>query len=633
MFLVKNKQQQKETLITDEKELFDKRRKFNKDFLKTIGLTNKENSINYPRSKTKKTKVENIYYNRPQTTRNVSNTNQLLKKSSSSNTPNKKLFYANSKTESSNPNIITSKNTTTNANTINKSIEKSSHIMKKLYQLKKYDNFINEEEEKKFNTQREYYQLDNGKKSAKYRKSLLNIADCVCAYNDEKLILHKIKKFTKDYSCSQVKLIETQKIKRFAELQTIPTTVCFGRCLPRKNNFEDNYIEINNTNLIHKRIKNKSTNPSKKNHRNYMNIFKNGFNENDNRFIINTEKNKINETKDMFGNIVYPIYNSKKILKNILPKEIDYNTQRTVAEIIENEKHPMKRNLKKLFNTHMNVLNQQIEQAISDQIHLIKRPKNEKIDLDTQEKFIILMKNNIIDKDKGRKNSSYIKQLTNQQNYLRKKYLFKKLMNTVFEISVKFKRLGITLNYFNYIYELNQSKIPEKDGQYLFQAIKAEDIEEVSKLLEKEEYNIVMYKDQFLQTPLHICAKRNIYQLVEKFCFRLININSQDESGRTPLMLAAQAGHVEFVCILLYKMADPRIKDKMGKSAEELTDNEIIKKFLGRAKAIYIFFSCINVWCFDKFLRRGLELLFCKEVGFKFHSWDDLEFKLNIKLK
>ena len=308
MFLVKNKQ--KELFIPDEKRLFDKKREFNKNIIKTIGLPNQERSMNNPRSNNKKAKVKDIYYNRPQTTRNVKNANNpLFQKSSFTKTPNKRIFSGNSKTESSNPNILTSKYNTTNANTVNKSIEKSNNRTKKLSQLKKYDNFFGDNEEEKLQVQKEYYQLDDGKKSDSYRKSLLNIANCVYAYNDEKIILNKIKKFTKDYSCSQIKIVENKKTNRFGKLQTIPTTVCFGKCVPKKRNLEENCFFINNTNLIKRRIKNKSINPSKRNHKNYMDLFKKGFDENDKRFIINTERNKNTETKDEFGNIIYPVFN------------------------------------------------------------------------------------------------------------------------------------------------------------------------------------------------------------------------------------------------------------------------------------------------------------------------------------
>ena len=632
MFLTKNKQKQNDLFLLDEKTLLDKKRKFNKDFIKAIGLSKREKTVTNPKSKNKIVKTENNYDNKPLTTRNFNKSNPLLEKSTLNKTLNKNTICVNPTKELSYPNIVTSKNNTTNANTINKSTEKKKYKIKKISQLKKYDNFLDDEEEEKFHEKKEYYQVDNGKKSAKNRKSLLNIANCVFTYNDEKIILNKIKKYSRGYSFSQVKIIESQKIKRYAELQTVPTEICFGKCFPKKKDIEKNLCYINNTNIIRKRIKNKSINPSEKNHQNYLNMLKYGFDENNKKFIINTEKGKTNEAKDRYGHIIYPVFNNKTILKNILPKEIDYNTQRTVAEMIEDEKHPMKRNLKKMLNQNMNLLNQQIEQAISYQIHLIGGEKHENIDLQTQEKFIELMDKYIVSKNKSRKNS-FIRKLTKKKIYLKKIAICKKFMNTIIEISVKFKRLHISLNYLNYIIELNKKEIPDKDGQYFFQAIKSEDVDEIIRLLEIEKYNIVNYKDKFLQTPLHICAKRNIYQAIEKFCFRVVNINAQDESGRTPLMLAAQAGHIEFVCILLYKMADPRIKDKMGKNAEDLTNNEIIKNFLVRAKAIYCFFSCINVWCFDSFLRRGVELLFSKETELIFHSWDDLEVKLNIKLK
>ena len=53
MFLTKNKQKQNDLFLLDEKTLLDKKRKFNKDFIKAIGLSKREKTVTNPKSKNK----------------------------------------------------------------------------------------------------------------------------------------------------------------------------------------------------------------------------------------------------------------------------------------------------------------------------------------------------------------------------------------------------------------------------------------------------------------------------------------------------------------------------------------------------------------------------------------------------
>jgi len=63
------------------------------------------------------------------------------------------------------------------------------------------------------------------------------------------------------------------------------------------------------------------------------------------------------------------------------------------------------------------------------------------------------------------------------------------------------------------------------------------------------------------------------------------NVNKQDKEGYTPLMRAAFNSHDEIVKLLLAKGADPKLKEKKGKTALDLAEEnkctavvEILKK-------------------------------------------------------
>ena len=92
----------------------------------------------------------------------------------------------------------------------------------------------------------------------------------------------------------------------------------------------------------------------------------------------------------------------------------------------------------------------------------------------------------------------------------------------------------------------------EKNGQHFFDAIKAEDGQEIIKMMNSN-YFIMFYRDHFMQSPLHISAKRNLYKFVSLFISRGADVNAQDEGGRTPLFIAAEKNNLEFVTILLFR--------------------------------------------------------------------------------
>ena len=158
------------------------------------------------------------------------------------------------------------------------------------------------------------------------------------------------------------------------------------------------------------------------------------------------------------------------------------------------------------------------------------------------------------------------------------------------------------------------------NGQYLFKAIKAGDIPEIIKFIDQNKY-LVAYKDDFNQIPLHICAKRNLYQLIHFLLSRLSSLDFQDSGGRTPLMIAAKNNFFEFVTILLFEGADPNIKDVYGQSASQMTTNDKLRMVLRRAQILHNLKYFIRGKDFEEFIFNGLDYLFKRELEMDYEDW------------
>ena len=210
-------------------------------------------------------------------------------------------------------------------------------------------------------------------------------------------------------------------------------------------------------------------------------------------------------------------------------------------------------------------------------------------------------------------------------NKERRLYLLNKFKDVIILAYQKIKKFNIDINIFYSLMDYNKNdKNFQKElilnGQYLFKAIKAGDIPEIIKTIDKYKY-LVAYKDDFNQIPLHICAKRNLYQLIYFFLSRLSSIDAQDLGGRTPLMIAAQNNFFEFVTILLFEGADPKIKDVNGNLASQLTNNDKLRILLRRAEILNNLKYFIKGKNFQDFIINGLDFLFKKELEIDYEDW------------
>ena len=489
--------------------------------------------------------------------------------------------------------------------------------------------------------QKDYYTsriMNNNIKSNRREKILQSSFDFFLHHN----FLIKISKIKKDYID-----FAKEKPKPFSDIKRKPGTIAFGKLVPKE------YITIQSQSKRYKIFDPKKTLGQ---NNDIKDIFRKGFIKNnsikklkelkilEDNFNIIDLNNKYYIPKDKFGNTIYPIYGQKKMLKNMMPKNYDYNTIISPLELLNETYHPLLRFQKKILAQHMNTIYQEIGNIYSKDYTLLDKSKipekyrvlQELIDLHKDEKLIKLIRE-LIDRNMDLK-TELTKTLEVQQKKekekekSKKKDIYKRFKEVILKASIHFKKMNISLNDFYSIPKFSQERIDndeiikrkhvlmQKKGQYFFKAIKARDSEEIIKLMNKN-YFLMFYRDNFMQSPLHIIAKRNLYEFISLFRARGADLNSRDEGGRTPLFIAAQNNYLEFVTVLLFEIADPSIKNIKGEKALDVTTDRQIKFILERAKVLHYLNKFGKTQKFDEYIKNGLSYLYKEEIGINFEQW------------
>ena len=485
-----------------------------------------------------------------------------------------------------------------------------------------------------------YYSLDN-KKNEKRRMELLKTSYNFNKYNNDRAIMKMINKFQNKVQTNHEINNFGKKYNQVSYLKKLPTKVAFGRGTSTKKIPE---IKNNFNKILKQKIKKKSTN------RKINELFSSGFNIKTESYIINNNNRNISGNKksffitnsnistiprDTFGNELYPVLGKHKILKNILPKEVDYNTKTTLQDIINSEIHPLLRYQKKIMSQSSNLISQELNVLFAEYMSLSNMDSDKKnlykrndilIELSKDQKFIKLMKG-LIGKDEeiDQKLKDKINEEEKKKKEIRRRYLLKKFKEVIENASEKIKRYKIDIQIFFSLMEIDRTTDEYKKnfrdkGQYLFRVIKANDINEIISVI-NQNIDLVSYKDDFDQIPLHICAKRNLYEIVAFLLSRLSPIDAQDESGRTALMIAAKNNYLEFVTILLFENANPIIKDKFNQKASDMTTNERIHLILKRAEALYNLHLFLEGKNLKKYINNGLDFLYKKELEINYEKW------------
>ena len=159
-----------------------------------------------------------------------------------------------------------------------------------------------------------------------------------------------------------------------------------------------------------------------------------------------------------------------------------------------------------------------------------------------------------------------------------------------------------------------------EESKYLFQALTAGDEAEVRREIYKHPI-LIFDTDLFGQTPLHICAKKNIYNLIPLFVIMGANIDAQDQGGRTPLIIASENHCYESLVLLLNDIADPNIKDSLGRKAIDCTNDEVFVTILKRVALLHHLYQFSKIRNFAIGIRNGLRFLLNYEVDKNFDSF------------
>jgi len=96
----------------------------------------------------------------------------------------------------------------------------------------------------------------------------------------------------------------------------------------------------------------------------------------------------------------------------------------------------------------------------------------------------------------------------------------------------------------------------------------------ISNAIERKPATLESNQSAETTTTIHEAAKNGHKEVVLQLLLEKgANIESKDECGRTPLIVASQNGHKEVVQLLLEKGADIEVKDKNGKRVLDVCDS------------------------------------------------------------
>ena len=451
---------------------------------------------------------------------------------------------------------------------------------------------------------REYYSLtDKISEMEKTKKKLFDSSNKFYFHTKERHIINKIKQLKNKDIEKELKQLgydfsDNKKLNIYSELKRLPTKICFGKGISSMKDEEEDKEIYENKFLKNLETKNKE---NQINANNFHKLIKKGF---------RGSRKNINK---------YDAAMENKLI-------INSNS----TDVINNELHPLYRYQKKNLAFHSGLISHEISYLFVKHFALgnMADKKKDFINKKLDQEFNILAKV-LLEKDKDYSQSKKKLSINEINAIERRKYLLQKFEGAIKRSFYQFRRMKINIREY---LEITKNNIPVEynEGIYLFKAIKDGDIDNIVRII-KSNYNYALFKDEFGQTAMHICAKRNIYQVIHLLTSRLGDIDAQDIYGRTPLMCATENKHMETICVLLFYYADPSIVDNEGKKAidyikvgKKVNENDEYKlrRALSFVTLTHLFNRMmVNEKDFDTFMKNSLNHLFKQELDMNYEEW------------
>ena len=164
-------------------------------------------------------------------------------------------------------------------------------------------------------------------------------------------------------------------------------------------------------------------------------------------------------------------------------------------------------------------------------------------------------------------------------------------------------------------------KIPhnQRTSIIFIQAIRDKNYNKVIEMVQNN-FLLALDFDDFNQTPLHWCAKRNLYQCISLIVSKGANINAKDLGGRTPMHIAVKNNAIESLEVILYELGNPLIKDNMGLMPIDYSEeNSDIKFILRRSQTLHkLAEEQKNKKKYEDTIKSGIYYLFMNELNTNF---------------
>ena len=199
----------------------------------------------------------------------------------------------------------------------------------------------------------------------------------------------------------------------------------------------------------------------------------------------------------------------------------------------------------------------------------------------------------------------------------KKKIILSKFREVIIRASIHFKRLNLKFEEFM----KTDKKIPhnQRTSIIFIQAIRDKNYNKVIEMVQNN-FLLALDFDDFNQTPLHWCAKRNVYQCISLIVSKGANINAKDLGGRTPMHIAVKNNAIESLEVILYELGNPFIKDNMGLMPIDYSEeNSDIKFILRRSQTLHkLAEEQKNKKKYEDTIKSGIYYLFMNELNTNF---------------